>query len=95
MIEDERPPLGSIVDEEKTNVHATSKVMVFADTCPQEMLEYDRTVWQEIGGLEERGFSYQMREMAVHPYLGLPIDEVKTSVVAASRVATFLGSNPL
>lgn len=57
---------------------------MFADTCHQEMLEYDRIVWQDIDGLEEHGFSYLAREMAVHPSLGLPIDKVQTYVVAAS-----------
>lgn len=68
---------------------------VLASTCPQVMLEYDRIVWQEIGGLEERGASYQLREVAVHPSLGLPIDEVQTNVVVARQATTFLGSNPL
>lgn len=95
MVEDEQPPLGSVVDEEQTYVQAAGKVTVLADTCPQEMLEYDRTVWQEIGGLEEHGVSYQAREMAVHPSLRLHIDEVQTDVVAAIRAATFSGSNPL
>jgi len=68
---------------------------MFIDTCPQEMLEHDKTIWQEIGGLEERGVSYQAREMVVHPSLGLPIDEVQTGVAAASRAATFSGKSPL
>ena len=57
---------------------------IFADTCPQEMLEYDRIVWYAIGGLEECGVSYQAKEMIVHPSLGLPIDEVQTDVVVAT-----------
>ena len=59
------------------------------------MSEYGTIVWQEIGGLEGRGVSYQARRIAMHPSLGLPIDEVQTKVVAASRATTFSGSSPL
>ena len=59
------------------------------------MLEYDKTVWNEIGGLEEHGVSYQAREMVVYPYLGLLIDEVQTCVVEDSQTTTFSGNNPL
>jgi len=45
--------------------------------------------------LEERGVSYQTREMAEHPSLGLPIDEVQTGVVATSRATTFSANSPL
>jgi len=44
-------------------VKATSRKAVFVDTYFQEMLECDRIVLQEIGRLEEYGFSYQSREM--------------------------------
>ena len=44
MVEDEQPPLGSVVDEEQIDVQTTGRVTMFTDTCPQEMLEYDRTV---------------------------------------------------
>jgi len=36
-----------------------------------------------------------MRDMVVHAYLGLPIDEVQTNATSASKVATFLGNNLL
>jgi len=84
MMEDEKPPLGSDIDEEQTDVHTASRVTVFADTCPHEMPECDRTVSQDIGGLEGCGVSYQARGMEVHPSLGLPIDEVQTKVVAVN-----------
>lgn len=68
---------------------------VFVNTCPQEMLEYDRRAWQDISGLEEHGVSYQTREMTVNPSLGLPINEVQTNVVEASRAIAFSGRSPL
>lgn len=46
MEEVEKPPLGSTIDEEKTYVHATCRVAIFADTCPQEVLEVDKVVLQ-------------------------------------------------
>ena len=59
------------------------------------MLEYGKKILQRIGGLEECGVSYLERETIVHPSMGLTIDEVKTQVVPAIIVATFLGNNPL
>jgi len=57
------------------------------------VLEFDRTILQETSRLEEHGFSYQMREMAVHPYLGIPIDEVQTDVVECRNVVEFPSSS--
>jgi len=34
MMEDEKPPLGSVIDEEQIEVQTTSRMMVFADTFP-------------------------------------------------------------
>lgn len=49
--------------------------------------------------MEEHEVSSQMSEdileVVVHPFVGLPIDEVQIAVVAASKTATFSGSNPL
>jgi len=53
------------------------------------MLEYEKIILQEIGGLEECRDSYQMREVVVHPYLGLPIDEVQKNVVESDKATTF------
>lgn len=64
-------------------------MVVFADACPQELLEVDRVVLQVMSRLEEYGAFRQMREdllkMVVHPSLGLPTDEVSIGAVAASR----------
>lgn len=81
MVEDEQPPLGSATDDEQTYVQIVGEVTLFVDTYPQEMFAYDRIVRQDIGGLEEREDSYQARGMEVHPYLGLPINEMQTNVV--------------
>lgn len=43
MMEDEQTPLGPAIGVEQT----TSREVVFADTCPQEMLEIDGVVLQE------------------------------------------------
>lgn len=45
---DEQPSLGSAIDEEQTDVQTDSRVAVFADTCPQEVLEVDRIILQEV-----------------------------------------------
>lgn len=95
MMEGEQLPLALVIDGDQIEVQTIGRVTVFADTCPQGMLEYDRTVWQEIGGLEECGASYQSREVAVHTSLGLPIDEVQIDVVGARQATIFLGCNPL
>lgn len=58
IMEDEHTPLGLVVDEEQIDVHTIGSVTVFTNTCPWEMLEYNRTIWQAIGGLKERGVSY-------------------------------------
>lgn len=44
MVEDEQLPLGSTIDEEKIDVQTARKVIVFANTCPWEMLVIDRVV---------------------------------------------------
>lgn len=94
MEEDEQPPLGSTIDKEQTYVHEIRRVAVFEDTCPQEVLEADMIVLQE----EHEVFS-KMREdlfeMVVHPYLSLPIVEVKISAMSASRVIVSLSCTPV
>jgi len=70
-------------------------VAIFVDTCLQEMLGYDKTILQEIGGLEECRVFYQTREVAMHPSFGLPIDGLQTDVMATGKAATFSGNNPL
>lgn len=95
MEEDEQTPLGLVIDEDQIDVQIASRVGVFIGTCPQEVLESDKKKLQEIGGLEDRGVSYQTKGMEAHPYLGLPIDGVKIYVVATNKAATFLGSFPL
>lgn len=76
-MEDEQTPLELATGMEQTYVQAASREVVFANTCLKEMLEYDRTVLQEIGGLEEHRASYQSREVAMHPYLVYPLMRCK------------------
>lgn len=53
MEEDQKTYLGPTIDEEKVDVQTITKVVVFADTCHQEVLECDRIVLREVGRLEE------------------------------------------
>lgn len=92
--EDEQSSFAPGIDEEQTNAQTTSRVVVFAGTCRQGVLESDRIVLQEVGRLEKHGDPCQMREMVVHSSLGLPIDELQTDATTTNKVATFLGNNP-
>jgi len=87
-MEDEQTPLGPIIEVEQIDVQATSSEVVFADICRQEVLEIDNVVLQEASRRQEL-------DMVVHPSLGLPIEEVQTNIVAASKAAIYSGSNPL
>lgn len=99
MIEkDEQLFFGPIIGKEQTKAQISSRVVVLANTVHQEVLEPDRIVLQKVGTLEKRGVSGQMQdclEMMVHSSLGLPIDELQTSVMEASRAAVLLGNSPL
>ena len=55
--EDEQPSFGSTIDEEQIDAQTTNRVILFADTCHQEMLEPDMIDLQEVVRLEELGVS--------------------------------------